>query len=51
MCSDEEVKMMVTDWVSGLAAHFCALITQYNMCPTLHGDYVEQLFLRSVVMM
>jgi hypothetical protein len=50
MCSDEEVKMMVTDWVGGLAAHFCAL-TQYNMCPTVHGDYGEQLFLRSVVIM
>jgi hypothetical protein len=37
------------DWFSGLAADFYdadmqKLVTQYNKCLNLHGDYVEKLF-------
>jgi hypothetical protein len=47
MGSDEEVKKMVKDWFSGLAADFYyagiqKLITCYDKCLNLHGDYAEK---------
>jgi hypothetical protein len=47
MCSDEEVKKTVKDWFSELAADFYdadvqKLVTRYNKCQKLHGDYVEK---------
>jgi hypothetical protein len=55
MGSHEEVKKTFKDWFSRLVADFCEagiqkLITQYDNCLNLHGDYVEN-DLRSVVMM
>jgi hypothetical protein len=40
-------KKTVKDWFSGLAADFCdvdiqKLVTQYDKCLNLHGDYVEK---------
>jgi histone-lysine N-methyltransferase SETMAR len=47
MGSNEEVKKTVKDWFSGLAAGFYEasvqkLVTRYNKCLSLLGDYVEQ---------
>jgi hypothetical protein len=41
------VKKTVKDWFSGLVVDFYdagiqALITQYDKCLNLHGDYVEK---------
>jgi hypothetical protein len=52
--TEEEVKKTVKDWFSGLVANFYdtgiqKLVTQYNKCLNLHGDYVEKLW--SVIMM
>jgi hypothetical protein len=43
----EEVKKTVKDWFIGLAADFCyagiqKLITRYDKCLNVHGDYVEK---------
>jgi hypothetical protein len=43
---NEEVKKMVEDWFNVLQADFYdvsiwKLITQYNKCLNLHGDYVK----------
>jgi hypothetical protein len=48
MGSDEDVKKMVKDWFTGLAADFYdagihKFIIQYDKCLNLHGDYVEKL--------
>jgi hypothetical protein len=47
MRSNEEVKKTVKDWFSGLAADsydaaLQILVTRYDSCLTLHGDYVEK---------
>jgi hypothetical protein len=44
---EEEMKKTVKDWFSGLAADFHdagiqKLVTQYDECLNLHGDYVEK---------
>jgi hypothetical protein len=45
--SNAEVKKIVKDWFSGLAADFYnadiqKLITRYDKCLNHHGDYVEK---------
>jgi hypothetical protein len=47
MGTGDEVKKTVKDWFSGLAADFYnaglqKLITRYDRCLNLHGDYVEK---------
>jgi hypothetical protein len=47
MGSNEEVKKTVKDWFNGLVADFYnagiqKLITRYDKCLNLHGDYVEK---------
>jgi histone-lysine N-methyltransferase SETMAR len=47
MGSDEEVNKTIRDWFSGVAAEFYSagtqkLITQYDKCLNLHGNYVEK---------
>jgi hypothetical protein len=48
-CKWVTIKAMVKDWFNELAADFHIantqrLITQYDRCMNLHGDYVEELF-------
>jgi hypothetical protein len=45
--SDVEMKKMVKYWFNGLAADFYdagmqKLVTQYDKCLNLHGNYVEK---------
>jgi hypothetical protein len=47
MGSNEEVKKAGKDWLNGLAADFYdtgmqKLVTRYDKCLDLHGDYVEK---------
>jgi hypothetical protein len=47
MGSDEEVKKIFKDWFNGLAADFYdagiqKLVTQYDKCVNLYGDYTEK---------
>jgi hypothetical protein len=47
MGNGEQVKKTVKDWFSGLAADFqdagiYKLVTRYDMCLNLHGDYAEK---------
>jgi hypothetical protein len=47
MRRDEKVKKMVKGWFCGLAADLYdagiqKLVTQYDKCLTLHGNYVEK---------
>jgi hypothetical protein len=47
MCSDEEVKKAVKDWFSEMATDFYnagiqKLVTLYDKCQHLRGDYVEK---------
>jgi hypothetical protein len=46
MRSDEAVKKTVKDWFNGPAADFYdagtqKLVSRYDRCLNLHGDYVE----------
>jgi histone-lysine N-methyltransferase SETMAR len=52
--SDEEVKNAVKEWLNGLAAEVCdediqKLVTRYDKCLSVGGDYVEN-NLGSVIM-
>jgi uncharacterized protein YpuA (DUF1002 family) len=43
----DEVKKMIKNWFNGLAVNFYdediqKLITCYNKCQNLHGDYVDK---------
>jgi hypothetical protein len=45
--SDEEVKDAVKEWLNGLAAEVCdegiqKLVTRYDKCLNVGGDYVEK---------
>jgi hypothetical protein len=47
MRSDDDLKKMVKDWFSGLAADFCdagiqKLVTRCNQCMNIHGNNVEK---------
>jgi hypothetical protein len=47
MDSDEEVNKTVKDWFSGLAVDFHGagiqkLVTRYDKCLNLNGDYAEK---------
>jgi hypothetical protein len=47
MGSNEEIKKTVKDWFNGLMADFYdagiqKLVTRYDKCLNLHGDYAEK---------